>query len=704
LRVREDAKEILENEGITKLYPPQQDVVKAGVLDGESIVLCTPTASGKTLAAELTTLKVLESGKQAIYVVPLRALASEKFEEFSKWEKLGYRIELQMGDLDSKFLRDVGDFDIMITTAEKLDSIMRSKPGYFNNPGLLVMDEIHLITTNRGPTYEIILAKFKKLYPGVQILGLSATIGNAEELSEWLDAKLVKSSWRPVKLTQETAVGKEPVMIRELKKAVRNSYQLLIFVNSRRSAESVAEKLGGKITELLPKKDSEKLEELSDEILGVLSSPTAQCKRLAKCVKTGAAFHHAGLVNKQRSLVENAFKKGLIKMISCTPTLAAGINLPARKVIIRDIKRYTGNGMDYIPVLEYMQMVGRAGRPKYDKVGYSLLLSASDSEEEMLKEQYLNGEPENIHSQLSIEPILRMHVLAAIASRFTLSKKALLEFLGTTLFAYEYGIDSQFEAKIERILNQLSDWGFIHYKPNRAESLFVSAADMNGNRDEKLIATRTGVRISELYLDPATAHDFIEVLEKKALDEITAFGLAELFCLSSELRPLMRVKRSEEDKFFQDYLDYEDKIMTNATDSDYLERFKTAMMFNDWMDEKSEEFLLEKYGLAPGLLRIKLNTMDWLAYAASEISHFFDREDRLKLKKALQDVRLRLKHGVKEELLPLITIKGIGRVRARKLYEMGYKTRAKIAHAKHEKLAPVLGKKTAEKVIAEASR
>jgi len=237
--------DILKSDGISELYPPQESVIKSESINGRNLVLSTPTASGKTLAAEILMARILESGGKAIYVVPLRALAYEKFIEFRKYESLGYRVRLEMGDLDSSKYRHRVEFDILVTTAEKCDSILRSRPQWFENIGILVMDEIHLIASDRGPVYEILISKFRRLFPGIQILALSATIGNAGELADWLSAELIESEWRPVKLTERVEVGDKHERMKDLTiESVKVGGQLLIFVNSRRSAESVAEKLG----------------------------------------------------------------------------------------------------------------------------------------------------------------------------------------------------------------------------------------------------------------------------------------------------------------------------------------------------------------------------------------------------------------------------------------------------------------------------
>ena len=192
--------EILEKE-ITKLRPAQEKSIKEGLLDGNNLLVCTPTASGKTLIAELAALKSIIGGKgKAVYIVPLKALASEKYRDFKRRYDKVAKVALSIGDIDSAdpFL---SDYDLIVTTSEKLDSLIRHHAPWLTNIATIIIDEIHLLNdTERGPTLEILITILKQLLKNVQIIGLSATIGNAQELAEWLDAKLVVDEWCPVKL------------------------------------------------------------------------------------------------------------------------------------------------------------------------------------------------------------------------------------------------------------------------------------------------------------------------------------------------------------------------------------------------------------------------------------------------------------------------------------------------------------------------
>ena len=198
--IPEELYKILEKE-IKILRPAQEKSIKKGLLKGESLLVCTPTASGKTLIAELAAMKSIIEGKgKAVYIVPLKALASEKYRDFKRrYDKIA-KIALSIGNIDSAdpFL---ADYDLIVTTSEKLDSLIRHHAAWLSNIKTVVIDEIHLLNdTERGPTLEILLTILKQLLKNVQIIGLSATIGNSEELAEWLQADLVVDEWRPVKL------------------------------------------------------------------------------------------------------------------------------------------------------------------------------------------------------------------------------------------------------------------------------------------------------------------------------------------------------------------------------------------------------------------------------------------------------------------------------------------------------------------------
>ncbi|MCS4542137.1 MAG: DEAD/DEAH box helicase [Euryarchaeota archaeon] len=366
----------LENQGIQELYQPQALAVKAGLLfANDSFVIAAPTASGKTLVSEMRILKtVLEERGKALYLVPLRALASEKFEDFSeKYAPLGIKVAMTTGELDSADPW-LGRYDIVFVTNEKMDSLIRHQAPWINEVSLVVADEIHLLVDpHRGPTLEVVLARLRQLNPNLRILALSATIKNAREIADWLEAKLIESTWRPVVLREGVCYGQNISFNdgtqKEIKLLTRNDAinlalntieeggQALIFVNTRRATENIAELASGPVSKVLSLPEKRALEGAADEILKALPEPTRICKKLADAVRSGVGFHHAGLHSKQKKIVENNFRANKLKLVIATPTLAMGLNLPSRRVIIRDWLRYEpAYGMTSIPVLEIKQM------------------------------------------------------------------------------------------------------------------------------------------------------------------------------------------------------------------------------------------------------------------------------------------------------------------------------------------------------------
>jgi helicase len=496
--------------------------------------------------------------------------------------------------------------------------------------------------------------------------------------------------------------------------------QCIVFVNTKRGAESVAEKLSQVISK--DKKyhyqssiDLEKLNAISEKILKVLPSPTKQCHRLSDLVRYGIAFHHSGLVSEQRKLIEENFKLGLIKIIVATPTLAMGVDLPAFRVIIRDLKRFGNWGMQYIPVLEYEQQAGRAGRPSYDSFGEAICITDSKSEKQEIYDQYITGLPEPIVSKLAVEPIMRTYILSLIASEFIRTSGELEEFFEETFYAKHYGDTEKLKKIIHRMIDQLEEWGFVNVgdvdntvegKNKEKPTNFVTAlklaykkSEKSNKSEEKLSATLLGHRVSELYLDPYTAHELIESLKlglkKKSDNLFNSYSLMHLVCNCLELRPLLRVKSREVDDFVEKMSINEGFLLTDVPDrfdedyEEFLNTIKTTEFFIEWLDEKDEEYLLEKYDVRPGELHAKKERADWLLYSSEELSKLLKMQI---LMKDIAKLRFRLKYGAKEELIPLLQLKNIGRIRARKMFDNRIRDIADVKRVDMTTLSQLLGK------------
>ena len=477
---------------------------------------------------------------------------------------------------------------------------------------------------------------------------------------------------------------------------IKKDKQAIVFVPSRASAEKTAEDIS-KLTAF-------SLLDLEEGILKAVSTPTKQCERLAKCLKKGVAFHHAGLTNKQKDLIEESFKEGKIKIICATPTLAAGLSLPVFRVIIKSLKRYSGNwGMDWIQVLEYLQMAGRAGRPEYETFGEAIVLAKNESEKQEIYERYVCGKPEEIYSKLAVEPVLRTYLLSLISSQIIRDEKTMQQFFSKTFWAQQFRDMRKLEGITEKMLSLLEEWGFVTIsgKNDGGEIAgdFVSGKSLekDKNADRTMQPTLLGRRVSELYLDPLTARHLLDSLANYN-ESKNAFSLLQMISHTLEMRPLLRIKAKErgyvENELVQrqEYLLREEISAFDMEYDEFLNSIKTALFFDSWIAENKEDFLLENFGIRPGEIRYKQETADWLLYASEELSKI---QDYKKTVRDIHKLRLQIKHGVKEELLPLLKLKGIGRIKARKLYSNNLKNLGDIKKVDLVTLGQLLGKNTA---------
>ena len=1090
----EQVVEMLKKFKVGKLYPPQEDAIKKGALEGKNLVLSVPTASGKTLVSEFCMLKsVLKEGGKCLYIVPLRALASEKYEEFKqKYEPLGIKVGISTGDFDIADPR-LARYDILIATSEKVDSLLRHRAKWLADViSVAVLDEVHLINDpGRGPTLEILTARLRQVNPRMQIIALSATIRNSEEIAEWLEAELIKSDWRPVPLKKGVYHnerikfddgGKRRVGVKGVDAlaaltldTVEEGGQALVFVNTRRSAQAAADLIAKHIRRLLTGKERENILEVAKRVESALGESTRTCRLLAECVRKGVAFHHAGLHHTQRKAVEDAFRQNLIKVICATPTLclvpgtklitagnptmksieqlrvgeqvfthtaqfknvlqpvkhlyggevitiypyyqlpvtmtpehkvllsrrrrrsihhqsgksvhwfeyespawieakflkkgdlvlfprlkeeydvecihlpehgietgdgkftsanqfarfptkhpnyhvipsklpltedllwligcyiaegtaskgfaafcigahenhltktitkkienvfgirasiknrgskrkiivcsrilaklfpalcgayayekhipprflflprnklvplvaglwagdgcyteskgacaaryhtrseilahqiyillaklgyipsmrrykqssnasfgkpgtpmyciavsgqqlekfcremlgikrkyqgnrtynlahidehylflpirkiekssytgpvynleveddssyvgpfavhnSAGVNLPSRRVIIRDYRRYVAPfGLEFIPVLEFHQFCGRAGRPQYDKYGEAVLIAKDKGEIEALFEEFIRAEPERITSKLATEPALRTHVLASIAAGYVNSFDGILEFMKHTFFAYQWGV-SEVENIIERVLD------------------FLEREQMIKRQGKLLGPTPFGELVSRLYIDPLSAVVLRDGIKGISRERPTDLGLLHLICHTPDMT-LLYLGRRDPSEFEALVAEHTGEFLVKVPDpmdepevyEYFLAEVKTACMLQSWLDEEIEDRIHERFGVGAGDIRRSVDTAEWLLYASHELARLFKIRPALA---PLRKLRERVRYGIKEELLELVQLRGIGRVRGRSLFRAGYRKLADIKRATEQELARV---------------
>jgi helicase len=693
---------LLEQDGITSLYPPQAAAL-GPVLAGESLLLACPTASGKSLIAYLALLRAAREKRTGLYLVPLRALAHEKAEELEKFGELGLKVGISIGDFDLPAER-LEKLDVLVATSEKADALLRRGSPWLDRLGVVVADEVHLMRDpDRGPTLEVSLTRLRRGYPDLQIVALSATVGNSEELADWLAARHVASEFRPVPLKlgvyfggritftdlseREIAPPGEPVP-RLVRTVVEEGGQALVFVNSRRASEQLAETLTGTVRSLLSAEERARAKAAAAELTTISDEETEGIRRLSGLLPHGVAFHNASLTNPERRVVERAFRDRGLKVLVATPTLAAGINLPARRVIVRDTSRYDDRlGVQApIPALEVHQMLGRAGRPRYDPVGEALLVARAEDDLDRLFDRYLQAEPEPVESRLASEPALRMHLLALVASGAVATDEELEAFFAATFYGRTLPL-SELHRKVATVRRFLEE----------NELLAPGTA---------LKATRFGSLTSELYLDPLSAIVLRSVLERAPIG-VRPFPILAAVAATPDLPPLF-LRRGEEPDLLARYTDEAEELLVKPAEpplelglDQFLSTLKTASVLEAWIGETPILEISERFTIGAGDLRSKVEDADWLLFAAGRLATAFNR----RLGRPIDDLSLRVRYGVSEELLDLVRLRGIGRVRARMLYRAGYADREALRQAPLDRIEQALrSRRLAEMVISQLGR
>lgn len=695
LNLPKPAIEFLNSLGYVTLYPPQEDSIKAGVLDGKSLLVSTPTASGKTLIALLAIINHLYSKKgKIVYLSPLKALASEKFSEFKKLESIDFgrkiKVHISTGDYDLAD-KNLEKSDITVLTNEKMDSIIRHGAEWIEDIALVIADEIHLLgDEERGPTLEIILTKMKLLQKKPQILALSATVTNASEISAWLGCDLVESDWRPVPLWEgvyeggtvtmkngrnfevETSLRGPPVDLAI--DSLKSGGQAILFAETRARSVSLAAKAADVVGSSLVEEEKKELDKASKKILDG-NEHTDLIKNLAALVKKGVAFHHAGLNQSCREIVELEFRNGKIKLLAATPTLAAGVNLPARRVVISNISRYDAKfgANKPISILEYKQLCGRAGRPQYDSFGEAIIVGNSNGAE--LIDYYVNGEPEPILSQLTSERALRTHVLSLISTSPAIKKNEMLDFFAETLAGSQMR-KSTMKFKIQITLDYLNLEGLIIEK------------------GERFVVTEFGKKTSMLYIDPLTAVYFRKALQNTSKGRKHTLGFLHLITNSEDFFPKFSLRNKDYETVGTLLENNVSELIENISEYDCS---RSLLAMHSWINESSEISLSDNLGIESGDMHRMTDNADWLGYSLYELAKLEKRDNLLD---ELSVLRQRITYGIKEELVELVKIRGIGRIRARTLYKNGIKNLHDLSEISLDNLAKIekIGLSVAENI------
>lgn len=641
---------------IKEYNPAQKAVIDSGYLENnDNYIISIPTASGKTVLGVLAALKVLLHGGKVVYSVPLLSLQNEKYKEFKVFEEFGFKV----GKHPSRC-------DIAVMVFESFDALTRFSRNTLNEIDLVIIDEFHMIGDySRGPTLECAITRLKENNKSMRIIALSATLKNMEEISHWLDANVVVHDYRPVPLHKEVLCAEEfgtsdknNIVFKILNDSLNDSSQMLTFVSTRRFTESLAQNMSKKIAKHIPDGKKEIFNSIAEDVLNVSikknSQPTEVCYKLAECIRNGIAFHHAGLFDKQKEIIEEEFIKGNLLMITATPSLMYGVNLPSKNVVIRDYTRWTEQGQTNIPVFDYEQMSGRAGRPGFDTEGYSYLLAKTYDEAFNLDEYYVHGDIEVTNSKLiDNEDAVLKQIITQISSGFAKDMDDLIDFFNKTFYGFQishtyndmsFGFSGEtIKYEISSALEYLIQNGIIRLTPSGFQTTPLGSLISRSN-----YAVKTAVKLK----------DYANMID----EEFSVANLIYEISKTSDLPKINTKFRANKDNI-KEVLTSKGVFVTFISNNE-----ATAASLLEWINER-KEYEIENY------LKVYAASTRRASYEASSlVKYFYNICDVLGKYKHLNEIdklSSRLYYGVKKDLLPLVTgVKRLGRQRARKVVDI----------------------------------
>ena len=648
------------------LNPPQKSVFPIIENSDRNLVISWLTGSGKSLPAELSMLKAVKQGKKAIYLAPLKSLCSEKFEYFNEHLASGINVTIRYGDYDADD-NDLTNYDIIVATYEKMDSLVRHKAKWLGDVGLICIDEAHSIgDKTRGSTLEILITRLMFKCPTARIVCLTAVMQNAKDLADWLDADFNLSTWRAVPLEEGVAYwGGENAVIKwkngeetklkayahdtitslALETIVEQQAQVLVFCISRKETFETARNLSAFVGNYLTPEEHGQLNMLAEHMGN---------RDLAEYIRNGVGVHNASLNKQQRFLIEEAFRRHVIKALTCTTTLAQGINMPARRLIVVNLKRFNPNakiGEPKFPRIaksEYSNICGRAGRFGLDTKGESVLVGFEryckfcsalvgfiprfplqcphcrqwlwyDDTVQSLQE-YLAQPNEPIKSQLGDEFQMYSHVLSEVSIDQPITIQALGDFFKQT-----------FGARFQNTF----------YNADQALQVNMKLG-LIYEKNSSLSTSLMGRLVSMTYINPLT------------------YG--HLNHLLLQPKPFLM----------------ENWITNIVTAPDFKRGVSDSIDFTGvlkyWIDETDIEChttnecgscIKAKTGVGPGDVHLATEMAQWIANA----THVIAAVNKKEFVKPLSELEVRLKYGVKMELVDLCKQPYVGRVIARKLFD-----------------------------------
>ncbi|MFB6094366.1 MAG: DEAD/DEAH box helicase [Halanaeroarchaeum sp.] len=677
MEVAEVVPEFAEAFAFEEFNRMQRAALPALLETDENVVASAPTASGKTALAELAIVDALRTGGTALFVAPMRALTNEKEAEWERFEDLGYSVYVVTGEREFT-PRRAARADVLVMTPEKADSATRKhdspRYAFVTDVDVVVVDEVHLLDAEtRGSVLEVVVSRLRRL-ADPRVVALSATMENVGDVAGWLDAPAETTfdfgeEYRPVDLNtgvrtythgDNAFADKYRRLYRALDLAephLREDGQALVFVASRRDTVQAAKKARDEIAERDVPIDARGDYDFHTE------TQALENDTLRQSVLDGVAFHHAGLSKHDKDRVEEWFRAGRIDLLFSTSTLAWGVNLPARCVVIRDTKYHDPlEGEVEMSPIDVVQMIGRAGRPGYDDVGYGWVVTDADDADRYRR---LLREGTAIESQLAAD--LPEHLNAEIAMGTIGSVEDATDWLETTFYAQRARsapdrYDTAIRERVREILADLVERGFVE------------------REDGTLSATTLGSLASTYYLHLDTAGRFYDLTRTSPTEGEVVRAVARASEFDS-----VSARQAEQDAI-DDVLVADDRSLDAGPG-------KVAAILRASMA-----------GSVPAALRsdawaIRQNALRLVA----ALGEFFRRYDRPHPANLVTRLEARIETGVPRRAVGLTALDGVGSGRGRRLSRASVRDPADVRAAGVDGLVDAgLAEGVAENVLEQA--
>ncbi|XP_014480295.1 PREDICTED: helicase POLQ-like isoform X2 [Dinoponera quadriceps] len=765
---------IQEAKGISELYQWQDECLKLAIRTKKNLIYALPTSGGKTLVAEILMFReIICNKKNAIFILPYVALVQEKVQSMAI-------LALKLGFLVEEYASTRGHYpptkrrrknSIYICTIEKalglVNSLIETKR--LEEIGIIVVDELHLLgeSGGRGATLEGLLTKIMFFNDTIRLIGMSATIGNLKEIAQFLNADTYSQNFRPVKITEyvkcencmwEVNLNSEELLIETssndykypddiavldpdkigiMVMEVAPNDSCLIFCSSRKNCENVALLL----TKVLPKGLGNHKVEEKKILLNVLKTEEGLCPILRKTVPFGIAYHHSGLTSEERRLLEDAFREGTLCVICCTSTLAAGVNLPARRVILRS--PYIGN--QFLNLSRYKQMIGRAGRAGMGVLGESILI-CKKPEISKVKDLLISQMDDSL-SSLHVENDRGINnlILSAIQLNMATTRCELHKLMAATLLNIQQNkIGVNLKTITDETITALLKCGMIKVKSkdktgNRNVTIVIPSQE--STRTEKSLklakkgvktVTFTGETEFQLCdlgqaamkgpIDLKTAYTLYEDLKSAQkhlilIDNLHLLYLVTPYDVISQITPvgsiyydvvmtltdsqmqvarLLGITEAAANKI-------RDGITPKSVEKRVVDRFYVTLIIHELWNHHSVYFVAEKYQVNRGVIQSLLNTVSM--FASSVVRFCQELPELWAFTEMLGTFSKRLSYCCPSELETLMELPSVKIGRARQLYKAGYKTLQSIAKANPWDLKeqiPYLNNKIVAQIIAAA--